>query len=49
MEWEMSGIQIKRECLNNLRLANYIVLMSESTDEIQQMILQLHRESQKWV
>ena len=40
-------IQINREYLNNLRFADYIVLMNELMDELQQMILQLHRESQK--
>ena len=33
--------------LNNLRFAEDFVQMSESTDEEQMMILQLHRESQK--
>ena len=29
------------------RFANYVVLMSELTDELQQMILQLHRVSHR--
>ena len=44
-----TGIQINGEYLNNIRSANDIVLMSELIDELQQMILQLHRESQKVV
>ena len=35
------------EYLNNLRFADDIVLMSECTDELQQMIMQLHRKIQK--
>ena len=38
---------MKGEYLNNFRFTDDIVLMSESTDEQQQMILQLHRENQK--
>ena len=40
-------MQIKGEYLNNYKFDNVIVLMSESKDKLQQMILQLQRESQK--
>ena len=43
----MSGTQINGKYLNNLQFTNNIVLLSESTYELQQMILQLHKESQK--
>ena len=39
LEWEAAGIQINGENLNNLKFADDIVLMRESTDELQQMIL----------
>ena len=43
----MEKIKVNEEYPNNLRFAKDIVRMSESTDEMQQMFLQLHRESQK--
>ena len=39
LEWEESGIQINGEYLNNIRFAYDIVLMNESTDELQHRIL----------
>ena len=42
-----SGIQIDGEHLDNRRFADDNVSMSESTGELPQMIMQLHRESQK--
>ena len=47
LEWEESEIHINGEYLNNLKFVDDIVIMSELTDELQQMILQLHRESHK--
>ena len=47
LEWEGAGFQVSVEYLNNLRPANDVILMNESTDELQQMILLLHRETQK--
>ena len=47
MEWEESGIQIKGEYLSNFCFVDDIVLMSKSTDKLQQMILELHKNSQK--
>ena len=47
MDWKETGIQINGEYLNNLRFADDIVLMNESTDGLKQIILQLHRGSQK--
>ena len=43
LEWEEIGIKMNEECLNNLRF-DTIVLMSESMNELQQMIL--HKECQ---
>ena len=42
LEWEDARIKINGKYLNNLRFDVDIVLMSESTDELHQMILQLH-------
>ena len=45
LEWEKVEIQMNGKYLNNLRLADDIILMSEPTDELQKMILQLHTVS----
>ena len=47
LEWEGKGIKIGDEHLNNLRFADDIVLLSESADELQQLINDLNRESLK--
>ena len=47
LEWEEARIQINGEYLNNFRFGDDIVLKSKSTDKLQQMILQLHKENQK--
>ena len=47
MEWKKTGILINREYLIDLGFVDHIVLMSESTYELQQVIFQVHRESQK--
>ena len=33
--------------INIIQFADDIILMSESKDELQQMVMQLHKESQK--
>ena len=48
LDKEKSGIKINGEYFD-LSFANDIVLMSQSTDELQQMNLQFCRESQKMV
>ena len=49
LEWEKSGIQINGGFLNNLRFSDDIVLVSESTNEAQQMIMLMNRKVQKVV
>ena len=42
----MNGIQINGDNLNSFPFADDIIRISESIDELQQIILQLHIESQ---
>ena len=45
LDWDGAEIQITGQYLKNLRFADDIVLMSESTGELQQLILQTKPES----
>lgn len=47
LKWEKVGININGCYLSHLRFADDIVLLSESTNQLQQMINSLHEESHK--
>lgn len=47
LNWENVGININGCYLSHLRFADDIVLLSESTNQLQQMINSLHEESRK--
>ncbi|GBP81972.1 LINE-1 reverse transcriptase homolog [Eumeta japonica] len=47
LNWEKVGININGRYLSHLRFADDIVLLSESTNQLQEMINTLHEESRK--
>lgn len=47
MNWTEKGINVNGERLTNLRYADDIVLISQSREELEEMITDLNRESQK--
>ncbi len=49
LEWDDMGLTIDGEYLNNLRFADDIVLLSNSGEDFEKMICDLHRESLKVV
>ncbi len=47
LEWDDMGLKIDGEYLNNLRFVDDIVLLSNSREDLENMISDLHRESLK--
>ncbi len=47
LEWDDMGLKVDGEYLNNLTFADDIVLLSNSGEDLEKMISDLHRESLK--
>lgn len=47
LDWEQLGVKIDGEYLSNLRFTDDVVLLSDSGDDLQRMIGELHAESLK--
>jgi len=47
INWERKGLNINGQYLNHLRFADDIILMSETAEELQDMLIDLKRESLK--
>ncbi len=45
LEWDDMGLKIDGEYLNNLRFADDLVLVSNSGEDLEKMISDLHRQS----
>ena len=44
---EQAGIKIARRNINNLRYADYTILMAESEEEIKSLLMKVKEESEK--